>query len=257
MTETNLAPGRAGRRGGLARAGGARAEGRAMVAPGRQDRRRHSDRAALSRTGHAHGDRMMSGMPGAAPFVRGARRGAWLIRQAFAHPDPERTNDEILADLAGGVGGDRTGDRSDGQARRRRSRARAISISCSRASSSKRAGVARRGAPRLGRRRRRISARQAQGRRCARHRLQPRSDRRADAHGRSAARREGVRARTCSLSRDDGDLPTRVSCASMRAPVHEAGGTEAQEIADGAVQRHRISALDRDKELNVERHGAG
>lgn len=45
----------------------------------------------------------VSGMPGAAPFVRGARDGAWLIRQSFAHPDPERTNRDILADLAGGV----------------------------------------------------------------------------------------------------------------------------------------------------------
>src|SRR5215470_10785778 len=38
----------------------------------------------------------VSGMPG-------ARQGGWLIRQAFAHPDPERTNQEILADLEGGV----------------------------------------------------------------------------------------------------------------------------------------------------------
>jgi methylmalonyl-CoA mutase len=45
----------------------------------------------------------VSGMPGAAPFVRGAGAGAWTVRQAFAHPDPARTNDEILADLAGGV----------------------------------------------------------------------------------------------------------------------------------------------------------
>jgi methylmalonyl-CoA mutase len=44
-----------------------------------------------------------AGMPGAAPFVRGARAGAWTIRQAYEHPDPVRTNDEILADLAGGV----------------------------------------------------------------------------------------------------------------------------------------------------------
>ncbi|MBC7770552.1 MAG: methylmalonyl-CoA mutase [Phycisphaerales bacterium] len=47
----------------------------------------------------------VSGAPGAAPFIRGARQGAWLIRQSFAHPDPERTNAEILADLKGGVGG--------------------------------------------------------------------------------------------------------------------------------------------------------
>ncbi|MBN8606744.1 MAG: methylmalonyl-CoA mutase [Caulobacterales bacterium] len=44
-----------------------------------------------------------SGFPGAAPFVRGARQGAWLIRQAYAHPDPEKANSAILADLAGGV----------------------------------------------------------------------------------------------------------------------------------------------------------
>ncbi len=43
------------------------------------------------------------GAPGAAPFVRG--EGGWVIRQAFAHPDPDRTNRDILADLAGGVGG--------------------------------------------------------------------------------------------------------------------------------------------------------
>lgn len=45
----------------------------------------------------------VSGYPGAAPFVRGARLGAWRIRQVFAHPDPARTNDDILADLQGGV----------------------------------------------------------------------------------------------------------------------------------------------------------
>ncbi len=44
-----------------------------------------------------------AGMPGAAPFVRG--NAGWTIRQAFEHPDPEQTNREILADLAGGVGG--------------------------------------------------------------------------------------------------------------------------------------------------------
>lgn len=57
-----------------------------------------------------------SGFPGAAPFVRGARQGAWLIRQAYAHPDPEKTNGAILSDLAGGVGAvelviDPTGER--------------------------------------------------------------------------------------------------------------------------------------------------
>jgi len=45
------------------------------------------------------------GMPGAAPFVRGARAGAWLIRQSFAQSDPERANHDILTDLAGGVSG--------------------------------------------------------------------------------------------------------------------------------------------------------
>jgi methylmalonyl-CoA mutase len=57
-----------------------------------------------------------SGFPGTAPFVRGARQGAWLIRQAYAHPDPEKTNAAILSDLAGGVGAielviDPTGER--------------------------------------------------------------------------------------------------------------------------------------------------
>jgi methylmalonyl-CoA mutase len=48
-----------------------------------------------------------AGFPGAAPFVRGARAGAgaWTIRQAYEHPSPEATNAEILADLAGGVRG--------------------------------------------------------------------------------------------------------------------------------------------------------
>ena len=46
----------------------------------------------------------ISGMPGAAPFIRGVREGAWRIRQAYANPDVEKTNREILADLAGGVG---------------------------------------------------------------------------------------------------------------------------------------------------------
>lgn len=45
----------------------------------------------------------VSGMPGAAPFIRG--RAGWLVRQSYTHPDPEQTNREILADLAGGVGG--------------------------------------------------------------------------------------------------------------------------------------------------------
>lgn len=45
-----------------------------------------------------------AGLPGAAPFVRGAGAG-WTIRQAFENPDPVETNREILADLQGGVGG--------------------------------------------------------------------------------------------------------------------------------------------------------
>lgn len=47
----------------------------------------------------------VSGSPGAAPFARGDRAGGWTIRQSYEHPDPARTNTEILADLAGGVGG--------------------------------------------------------------------------------------------------------------------------------------------------------
>jgi len=42
------------------------------------------------------------GFPGAAPFTRG--RAGWTIRQSFAHPDPAHTNRDILADLTGGVG---------------------------------------------------------------------------------------------------------------------------------------------------------
>lgn len=45
----------------------------------------------------------VSGAPGAAPFIRGAA--GWTIRQSFDHPDPENTNASILADLQGGVGG--------------------------------------------------------------------------------------------------------------------------------------------------------
>lgn len=44
-----------------------------------------------------------AGFASAAPFVRGARQGAWLIRQRFEHASPEQTNAEILADLQGGV----------------------------------------------------------------------------------------------------------------------------------------------------------
>jgi len=46
-----------------------------------------------------------AGTPGGAPFVRGARDGTWTIRQAFEHPDPSQSNADILADLTGGVGG--------------------------------------------------------------------------------------------------------------------------------------------------------
>lgn len=45
----------------------------------------------------------ISGMPGAAPYVRGSGKSGWLVRQSFAHPDIERTNAEILTDLQGGV----------------------------------------------------------------------------------------------------------------------------------------------------------
>ncbi|MGD9815100.1 MAG: methylmalonyl-CoA mutase family protein [Hyphomonadaceae bacterium] len=45
----------------------------------------------------------VSGMPGATPFVRGARAGDWRVRQAYEHPDPAQTNADILADLQGGV----------------------------------------------------------------------------------------------------------------------------------------------------------
>ncbi len=45
----------------------------------------------------------VSGLPGAAPFIRGARSGGWRIRQTYEHPDPDQTNSEILADLNGGV----------------------------------------------------------------------------------------------------------------------------------------------------------
>jgi methylmalonyl-CoA mutase len=47
----------------------------------------------------------VSGFPGAAPFVRGRAGGPWMIRQAFEHPDPECSNRDILTDLQGGVGG--------------------------------------------------------------------------------------------------------------------------------------------------------
>ncbi|MGE0828162.1 MAG: methylmalonyl-CoA mutase family protein [Hyphomonadaceae bacterium] len=49
-----------------------------------------------------------SGFPGGAPFVRGAAAARpttlpWHIRQIVAHPDPEKANAEILADLERGV----------------------------------------------------------------------------------------------------------------------------------------------------------
>ncbi|MEQ8435531.1 MAG: methylmalonyl-CoA mutase family protein [Oceanicaulis sp.] len=49
-----------------------------------------------------------TGAPGAAPFIRGgvARRDEflpWAIRQSVADPDPKAANQAILADLAGGV----------------------------------------------------------------------------------------------------------------------------------------------------------
>lgn len=48
------------------------------------------------------------GVPGAAPFVRGVRANRdtalpWHVRQVFAHPDPHKTNEDILADLERGV----------------------------------------------------------------------------------------------------------------------------------------------------------
>lgn len=54
----------------------------------------------------AAGDPM--GQPGAAPYLRGASAAPdphlpWDIRQAFAHPDPATTNAEILRDLERGV----------------------------------------------------------------------------------------------------------------------------------------------------------
>lgn len=46
------------------------------------------------------------GVPGSAPFLRGAARDPhlpWDIRQRFTHPDPATTNAEILRDLERGV----------------------------------------------------------------------------------------------------------------------------------------------------------
>lgn len=59
----------------------------------------------LYREADIHTAEDQSGFPGAAPFIRGAGDGAWTIRQAYDHPDPERANRDILADLAGGVNG--------------------------------------------------------------------------------------------------------------------------------------------------------
>jgi methylmalonyl-CoA mutase len=63
----------------------------------------------------------VSGVPGAAPFVRGAAMpGAaapWAIRQMFDHPDPERVNQDILADLQGGVSSIELRTQHDGGAR--------------------------------------------------------------------------------------------------------------------------------------------
>lgn len=45
------------------------------------------------------------GVPGAPPYVRGARaeHGAWDVRARHADPDPGRANAAVLADLAGGA----------------------------------------------------------------------------------------------------------------------------------------------------------
>jgi methylmalonyl-CoA mutase len=58
----------------------------------------------LYREPNIHTATDVSGMPGAAPFVRGAGGNGWLVRQGFEHPNTERTNSDILADLEGGVG---------------------------------------------------------------------------------------------------------------------------------------------------------
>ena len=58
----------------------------------------------LYREPNIHTATDVSGVPGAAPFVRGVARSGWLVRQSFAYPSPERTNSDILADLEGGVG---------------------------------------------------------------------------------------------------------------------------------------------------------
>jgi methylmalonyl-CoA mutase len=44
-----------------------------------------------------------AGFPGQPPYVRGAGRPGWDIRQPHAHPDPAVANAEIIDDLAGGV----------------------------------------------------------------------------------------------------------------------------------------------------------
>ena len=61
--------------------------------------------APLYREPDVHTATDVSGFPGTAPFIRGAREGDWDVRQSFAHPNPARLNQDILADLAGGVTG--------------------------------------------------------------------------------------------------------------------------------------------------------
>lgn len=51
-----------------------------------------------------------AGLPGSAPYLRGARAagtaaGGWGVRQAHAHPDPATANAQILEDLERGVTG--------------------------------------------------------------------------------------------------------------------------------------------------------
>jgi len=60
--------------------------------------------APLYREPDIHTAADISGFPGAAPFIRGARDGGWRIRQAYEGADANETNRDILADLEGGVG---------------------------------------------------------------------------------------------------------------------------------------------------------
>ncbi|WP_300379388.1 methylmalonyl-CoA mutase family protein [Henriciella sp.] len=73
---------------------------------------RHSDDGIAIRPLYRENDFASAGdplgAPGAAPYLRGAqaepdRFRPWDIRQAFAHPDPAITNAEILRDLERGV----------------------------------------------------------------------------------------------------------------------------------------------------------